>query len=116
MPRKRTNRAKLLGVSDEEYAERLQAQDGHCALCPSEPKTRRLHVDHDHKTGAVRGLLCFRCNFALKAWMTAAWLRRAADYTAGGTDHDQTQRSSGNGPALATGSAVARSDGGIELA
>lgn len=63
-----------------EYEAMLAAQDGHCALCPATPKTRRLHVDHDHKTGAVRGLLCYRCNNALPAWMTRPWLDRAATY------------------------------------
>jgi hypothetical protein len=73
-------RAKQLGVSDADYERMLAAQDGHCAICPSTPKTRRLHVDHDHRTGAVRGLLCHRCNRALASWMRPAWLRDAADY------------------------------------
>lgn len=73
-------RAKQLGVTDEEYILMLIAQDGHCALCPSTPKTRRLHVDHDHATGRVRGLLCHRCNRFLPTWMKPAWLLRAAEY------------------------------------
>jgi hypothetical protein len=40
----------------------LADQAGHCAICPREPTTKRLHVDHDHKSGLVRGLLCWRCN------------------------------------------------------
>lgn len=75
-------RAKQLGVTGEAYDALLAAQDGHCALCPNEPKTRRLHADHDHKTGEVRGLLCYRCNRALPGYVTAEWLRRAADYIA----------------------------------
>jgi hypothetical protein len=78
-------RAKALGVSDADYAAMLTAQGGHCAICPSEPKSRRLHVDHDHRTGAVRGLLCHRCNRALPTWITAGWLTRAADYLNGAT-------------------------------
>jgi hypothetical protein len=59
MTRKPT-RAKALGVTADEYARLLAAQDGHCALCPNVPKTRRLHVDHDHATGRVRGLAVLR--------------------------------------------------------
>jgi hypothetical protein len=39
-----------------------EAQDGLCAVCHrSDPE----HVDHDHTTGEVRGMLCFNCNQAL---------------------------------------------------
>ena len=78
-PRKPT-RAKALGVTDAEYARLLEAQGGHCALCPNTPKTRRLHVDHDHATGEVRGLLCYVCNKYLPATRDAAWHIRAALY------------------------------------
>jgi hypothetical protein len=41
----------------------LLAQDGGCAICGAPPPDEQsLHVDHDHDTGAVRGLLCFTCN------------------------------------------------------
>ena len=44
----------------------LEAQGGVCAICRKpRPENRTLHVDHDHKTGRIRGLLCFRCNNAL---------------------------------------------------
>jgi len=80
MTRKPT-RARGLGVDDATYARMLEAQDGHCAICPSTPKTRRLHVDHDHVTGAVRGLLCMRCNRFLASYnATPERLRVAADY------------------------------------
>lgn len=78
--RRKPTRAKQLGVTDEEYAALLAAQDGHCAMCPSEPKTRRLHVDHNHRTGKVRGLLCFRCNRGLPTYATSEWLRNAYVY------------------------------------
>jgi hypothetical protein len=68
------------GLSMDEYDRMLAAQDGHCALCPNTPKTRRLHVDHDHRTGKVRALLCMRCNRSLPNWVTPEWLRRAAIY------------------------------------
>ena len=79
-PRRKPRRAPQLGVTDDEYARRLVAQGGGCAICGAAPKTRRLHVDHDHATGAVRGLLCHRCNRALPTWVTAGWLIAAANY------------------------------------
>lgn len=62
---KRKPRRKDLGVTDEEYVLMLAAQGGGCAICTNTPKTRRLDVDHDHKTGAIRGLLCHTCNRGL---------------------------------------------------
>jgi len=40
----------------------LAEQGGTCAVCKAPPKNKRLHVDHDHETGAIRGLLCVFCN------------------------------------------------------
>lgn len=69
------------GITEAQYDEMLEAQHGVCALCFRPPKSRRLHVDHDHKPPyRVRGLLCFRCNRALPDYLDAEWLRRAADY------------------------------------
>ncbi|MDE2099549.1 MAG: endonuclease VII domain-containing protein [Patescibacteria group bacterium] len=50
-----------------DYDRAYQIQGGKCAICEihqSEQK-HRLHVDHNHKTGQFRGLLCFTCNAAL---------------------------------------------------
>ena len=55
-----------IGVADYE---RMQREQGNrCAGCGWSPRPdqRRLHVDHNHKTGKVRGLLCWKCNSALK--------------------------------------------------
>lgn len=56
------------GMSVEDYDALLIAQKGVCAVCGSpEPSGRKkyLCVDHDHVTGAIRGLLCGRCNVAV---------------------------------------------------
>jgi hypothetical protein len=78
MPRKRRLSETM---PDGWYEAQLARQDGHCAICPNTPKSRRLHIDHDHATGKVRGLLCFPCNrLLLGAGVKSDRLRRAADY------------------------------------
>lgn len=61
------------GISVERYEALLAEQGGTCAICQLPERyvdartgrTRRLAVDHDHKTGKVRGLLCGSCNQAV---------------------------------------------------
>ncbi|HZN12852.1 MAG TPA: endonuclease VII domain-containing protein [Acidimicrobiales bacterium] len=53
------------GITQADYEALLAKQDGGCAICGREPGKFSLHVDHDHKTNTIRGLLCFRCNNAL---------------------------------------------------
>jgi hypothetical protein len=73
------------GLTIEEYEERLTAQGGVCAICgrPPNPK-RRFAVDHNHKTGQTRGLLCWICNLKvlgrLERFMSFATLARIAAY------------------------------------
>lgn len=53
------------GIGSEEYLKMFKSQNGVCAICgqPEYSKKRiNLCVDHDHVTGAIRGLLCHRCN------------------------------------------------------
>lgn len=54
------------GITDEEYIKMWKEQKGKCALCGKELKDEYLHVDHDHTTGRVRGLLCKTCNMNLE--------------------------------------------------
>lgn len=60
------------GMSEEAYDQLLESQGGVCAICRVASQSSRLHkrlaVDHDHKTGIVRGLLCARCNTAIGAF------------------------------------------------
>jgi hypothetical protein len=59
------------GLRLGEFDELMSIQGGACGICESKVsigrhgKENRLCVDHDHKTGLVRGLLCHRCNTAL---------------------------------------------------
>ena len=70
------------GITVEMYDDMLQAQGGVCAICLREPNPKiSLHVDHDHDSGSIRGLTCFRCNQAMGAFgEDPVVLREAAAY------------------------------------
>ena len=56
------------GLTVEEYETMLHSQGGSCAICgATEPgsRTKNFPVDHCHTTGAIRGLLCTKCNRGL---------------------------------------------------
>jgi Recombination endonuclease VII. len=53
----------VYGLKPGEYGKLYLTQGGTCAICRrATGATRALAVDHDHKTGLVRGLLCSPCN------------------------------------------------------
>jgi hypothetical protein len=69
-------------LSSDDYQRLYEAQGGRCAIC-RETRRTSLAVDHCHKTEAVRGLLCARCNgqlLARGARDRPDVLRRAAEY------------------------------------
>jgi hypothetical protein len=73
------------GITEAQYGDLFDAGDGGCWICGRPPKNRALHVDHDHKTGRVRGLLCWRCNRGLQQYSDRpAILRDAASYLESG--------------------------------
>lgn len=60
------------GISNEQFLELFKQQEGKCAICgfvfPGIDTGNRVlspHVDHDHVTGKIRGLLCSSCNTGL---------------------------------------------------
>jgi hypothetical protein len=66
------------GLTEEAVAEIADRQARRCLICLH---ARPLHVDHDHSTGEIRGLLCFRCNGALGQFRDdSEVMRRAVDY------------------------------------
>jgi len=57
---------KFYGITVQEYEQRLEEQDGRCAICLQlPPGGEHLCVDHDHDTNKVRGLLCRFCNLGI---------------------------------------------------
>jgi len=63
--RRKTKLKQKYGISVEEYNKMFVEQNGKCYLCNKEHERRPLNVDHCHKTGIVRKLLCDKCNLAL---------------------------------------------------
>lgn len=63
--RREADLTKKYGLTLADYAAMLAGQNGVCALCYRGPGKRPLHVDHNHMSGVVRGLLCHQCNWYL---------------------------------------------------
>jgi hypothetical protein len=62
----RRNKIRTYGLSVKEHSDMLAAQNGVCAVCGDiNHNGWNLAIDHDHKTGKVRGLLCNKCNTAI---------------------------------------------------
>lgn len=65
----RKQRLKQFNLTPSQYDEMLKAQNFTCAICgvdnPGRSNIKHFPVDHCHKTGRVRGLLCHHCNLAL---------------------------------------------------
>lgn len=59
------DRVRKFGITISRLEEMKEEQDNKCAICGNPPHRRDLHIDHDHKTGKVRALLCHFCNAGL---------------------------------------------------
>lgn len=72
---------KNYSITAEQYAALYAFQGGKCALCQvATGKVKRLAVDHDHKTGLVRGLLCGPCNKDVIGRLGRDALQRGVEY------------------------------------
>ena len=70
-----------------EYDQLVIIQASACAICRRPPTGKSLFIDHDHRSGRVRGLVCHRCNIMLGvAQDNATVLRNAATYLDGVVD------------------------------
>jgi hypothetical protein len=68
---------RTFGLTAEDLAALIESQGGTCAICDAPPQ----HIDHDHTTGKVRGVLCGPCNMGLGQFQDEpAKLRAAAIY------------------------------------
>ncbi|MFG2336820.1 endonuclease VII domain-containing protein [Streptomyces yangpuensis] len=69
------------GITEAERDQMIADQGGLCCLCLRAPA---VHVDHCHKTGRVRGVLCFNCNIGLGLLKDSPdRILRAAEYLEG---------------------------------
>jgi hypothetical protein len=77
----RPTRAYLYHVKEEYLQQLYISQGGRCAICKEWGEYKKLHVDHNHITGKVRGFLCPNCNKGLGHFLDDSdLLRKAADY------------------------------------
>jgi hypothetical protein len=75
----------VYSITREQYEALLKYQGGRCYICRQLPQSKRLAVDHDHRTGAVRGLLCVNdewgCNVSLRRLLNSLDMaQRALEY------------------------------------
>jgi len=78
----RNSRIRAYGISPETYYQMLEAQGKRCAICKAESLKRAMNIDHDHKSGKVRGLLCDGCNLSLGHIERKDFLEKALKYLA----------------------------------
>lgn len=78
-------------IDEVEFHAMKQAQNGICLICESGSVDENLAIDHCHKTGKLRGLLCKQCNFAMGQFGdNASLLRRAAEFLDGNLSANKT--------------------------
>jgi len=73
------NRSSRYNLSNDQVDTMISGQGGRCAIC-SDLLPVRYHIDHCHKTGRVRGILCYGCNLKLPMIEDETKLRAALRY------------------------------------
>jgi hypothetical protein len=87
---RRAHLKRTYGITEEQYQEIFQKQNGNCAVCKRHQTVfkQRLAVDHNHKTGQIRGLLCNHCNrYVIGRRNDPELYKSASEYLRQGTDH-----------------------------
>lgn len=71
------------GITSSDYDLLRQRQSNDCGVCQislEELPTQQIHLDHDHQTGIIRGILCRKCNLRLGCVDNKEWLSLAISY------------------------------------
>lgn len=63
--RKRYKLKHRYGITPNQYNSILEEQDNKCAICKEYLSYKTINIDHCHKTGKVRGILCYSCNVGI---------------------------------------------------
>lgn len=80
------------GITPEQLKAKREGQNGKCEICKTDLKPgRQTHLDHCHKTGKIRALLCHECNLGIHRMDTAGpeWTATAIAYLKRYRDEDQ---------------------------
>lgn len=76
--KRQEGRLRKYGISDPEYQKMIETQQGLCAICHTRPGTA---IDHCHRTGKVRALLCVGCNAGMGHFQeNLEWMKSAIEY------------------------------------
>lgn len=82
----------VYGITQPQYDAILERQNFKCGICQRpliNIPSRKIHVDHDHVTGQVRGVICLRCNLGLSFLDVEGWLESALTYVSGSLSTQQ---------------------------
>lgn len=92
--RARASKWRDAGINVEQASLLLAQHDGHCDICGTDKHDGKgWQVDHDHTTGHLRGVLCFKCNTALgKLGDSVEGLMRAVRYLEQANHKNQSQK------------------------